>query len=260
MAIVSSGPVSFRDINVELGRSPTATISLGDTAVRSLLGIGSGVISLNNAYGKSSRTSPDIFTTAGTFAYVIPSYNTLTVEMWGGGGGGGATSGTAGGSGGATSGSGFGAIADGGGGGGCPQGAYRSIGSAGSGGTASGGNLTNTNGNPGVYYAIGGTAPFGGTGGTRATSYMGSGGNGNPPGGGGAGGYYDNGAGYWVWGGGGGSGAYVKSVFNSVNMGSPVIGSTIDITIGSGGAKGVTNNAGGSGGTGGAGKIIISWT
>ena len=38
MALPSSGAISFQQINVELGCTPTAVISLNDTAVRKLLG------------------------------------------------------------------------------------------------------------------------------------------------------------------------------------------------------------------------------
>jgi hypothetical protein len=41
-------------VNVELGLSATATISLNDTAVRNLAGVGSGQIGMNNLQGKSN--------------------------------------------------------------------------------------------------------------------------------------------------------------------------------------------------------------
>lgn len=43
-------------VNTELGRSATATISLGETAVRSLAGVASGAISMNDLRGKSAVT------------------------------------------------------------------------------------------------------------------------------------------------------------------------------------------------------------
>lgn len=52
MTMQTSGPISFQQINVELGLSPTATISLDGTTVRSLLGKPSGTISMQDAYGK----------------------------------------------------------------------------------------------------------------------------------------------------------------------------------------------------------------
>ena len=41
-------------VNTELGRSSTATISLGESAVRALAGVPSGTISMNNLRGKSA--------------------------------------------------------------------------------------------------------------------------------------------------------------------------------------------------------------
>lgn len=43
-----SGPISFRDLNIELGKDPDSTISLNDVAVRNLAGIPYGEISLNS--------------------------------------------------------------------------------------------------------------------------------------------------------------------------------------------------------------------
>lgn len=43
-------------VNTELGRSSTATISLGETAVRALAGVASGAISMNDLRGKSAVT------------------------------------------------------------------------------------------------------------------------------------------------------------------------------------------------------------
>jgi len=60
MALNASGPISLggstsgQSINLELGLSATAAISLNDAAVRTLLGAASGAITFNNAYGKSS--------------------------------------------------------------------------------------------------------------------------------------------------------------------------------------------------------------
>lgn len=60
MALVSSGTISIggtttnRSINLELGRSATATSSLNETDLRNLAGVSSGTISLSNFYGKSA--------------------------------------------------------------------------------------------------------------------------------------------------------------------------------------------------------------
>ena len=62
MALVSTGEISIggstagRSINLELGRAAGATSSLGETALRTLAGVASGAISMNNFYGKSNFT------------------------------------------------------------------------------------------------------------------------------------------------------------------------------------------------------------
>lgn len=75
MTLQSSGAISFRQINIELNKTATATISLNDTAVRTLLGKPSGIISMQDAYGKSdairyvntaARTSVSIYTLMGS--------------------------------------------------------------------------------------------------------------------------------------------------------------------------------------------------
>lgn len=56
------------DVNTELGRSATANISLNETAVRTLAGVASGTISMNNLRGKSNAPtfSPAGGNSAGT--------------------------------------------------------------------------------------------------------------------------------------------------------------------------------------------------
>ena len=75
MALQTSGAISLQQVNVELGNTSTATISLNDTAVRTLLGKPSGTISMQDAYGKSAeirfintvaRTSVSIYTLMGS--------------------------------------------------------------------------------------------------------------------------------------------------------------------------------------------------
>ena len=50
-----TGTISMSDVNVELGKSSTATISLNDTDVRILAGIPSGTISMNDLRGKTYK-------------------------------------------------------------------------------------------------------------------------------------------------------------------------------------------------------------
>ena len=56
MTLPASGAITMGDVNVELGYSSTATISLNDAAVRTLFGIPSGAISLNDGHGKSNAS------------------------------------------------------------------------------------------------------------------------------------------------------------------------------------------------------------
>lgn len=63
MTLNSSGPISLggstagQSINLELGKSATATVSLNDTDVRTLAGVASGAIIVpTNFYGKSAVT------------------------------------------------------------------------------------------------------------------------------------------------------------------------------------------------------------
>lgn len=56
MTLQASGAISLNQINVEMGLSGTAKISLNDAAVRQMLEKPSGAISMQNAYGKSFRT------------------------------------------------------------------------------------------------------------------------------------------------------------------------------------------------------------
>jgi len=75
MTMVSTGEISIggsatsgglnRSINIELGRSATATSSLNESALRTLAGVPSGAISLSNFYGKANQ-----------FAFTISSNQT----------------------------------------------------------------------------------------------------------------------------------------------------------------------------------------
>jgi hypothetical protein len=67
MTMVSTGPISLggtattgglnQSVNVELGRSGTASINMNESAVRTLAGVPSGAISMNNFYGKANQFS-----------------------------------------------------------------------------------------------------------------------------------------------------------------------------------------------------------
>ena len=68
MALESSGIMSIggstsgRSINLELGRSATATSSLGETDLRTLAGVASGAISMSDFYGASAGGNIDYYT------------------------------------------------------------------------------------------------------------------------------------------------------------------------------------------------------
>ena len=68
--------------------SGTSTISLADSAVRTLAGVASGAISFSDLYGKTAFTpGSQAFTANGT--YTVPfGYSSITIEVWGAGGGG----------------------------------------------------------------------------------------------------------------------------------------------------------------------------
>ena len=51
-----TGTISMANVNVELGRSSTASINLNETDVRTLAGVASGTISMNDLRGKTAVT------------------------------------------------------------------------------------------------------------------------------------------------------------------------------------------------------------
>jgi len=54
MALPASGQITLNQVNVELGNSGTAQISMNSSAVRGLFGIASGEIEMSDGYGKAN--------------------------------------------------------------------------------------------------------------------------------------------------------------------------------------------------------------
>ncbi len=76
-----TGTISMSQVNTELGRSATATISLGESAVRTLAGVPSGAISMDNLRGKSAVTfTPDGGTTSGA-PVLLESEDTFSASI-----------------------------------------------------------------------------------------------------------------------------------------------------------------------------------
>lgn len=65
MALPSSGPIKFSDINIELNFDNNFSLNLGRTQVRTLFGVSSGPISMRQGYGKSNTASAQYVIVAG---------------------------------------------------------------------------------------------------------------------------------------------------------------------------------------------------
>jgi hypothetical protein len=85
MPLNASGPISLagatagQSVALELGRTATTTTSLNESAVRTLLGVASGAISMSNAYSKANTLVPNgVATAAAPFYYDFTS----TVESF----------------------------------------------------------------------------------------------------------------------------------------------------------------------------------
>jgi hypothetical protein len=57
MALQSSGPISFSQINTELGVASNTTRNIGSASSRGLSGVASGQTSISNFYGKANRAA-----------------------------------------------------------------------------------------------------------------------------------------------------------------------------------------------------------
>ncbi len=79
MTLQTAGPISLGNVRAELGRAAGTSISLGETAVRNLAGVASGLIRLSNLYGKSSVA----FTPAGG----LSSGSLVVLSAWAAGAG-----------------------------------------------------------------------------------------------------------------------------------------------------------------------------
>ncbi len=180
--------------------------------------------------GGAVGANDEIYDTSGTYTFTVPTFSSLSVEVWGGGGAGQRAgyycSGAA--QAGGQSSFNYAVVANGGSGGGSSCG-YQA-GAGGAGGSATGGD-TNLSGNPGSS-ATGATPGIGG-----GTSY-GAGGDGQA-----------NGA--YLAGGGGGEGGYAKKTYSSGQL---AAGTSVTVIVGAGGvsaAGGVSNGF--------PGRVEIKW-
>lgn len=227
MATPSSGEIGFNHIAQVVYANPSATVSLGDGDVRTLLGIGSGEIGLNSAYSKPSPGNSGTYG-PGTYTFYVPAYQYLSVDVAGAGQGGRS-------------------------GHGCNQ-------------THCGYSpcATNCQGNndgaPGGYSAFNGVGGHGGSNNTNAGNNI----NGNI-GGGGAGGSPGHGWGQYSHGSDtyGGSGGRVQYTWTK-GIDGPAYGTGLTVLVGSGGHGGVGGQGatiGGDGaGDGGNGWVYINWS
>ena len=71
MTLPVSGPISLKDVNVELGLSGTTSIGMNDASVRTLFGVPSGPISMDNGYGKSNRVTASATISSDTANYTV---------------------------------------------------------------------------------------------------------------------------------------------------------------------------------------------
>ena len=75
MALPSTGAISLNAVNIELGLSGTATISMNQSNVRTLFQKASGAISMSDGWGKSAVTAP-------TWTYGAPTGGDEYICEW----------------------------------------------------------------------------------------------------------------------------------------------------------------------------------
>ena len=83
MALQSSGAISLNNVNVELGNSGTAYITMGSAAVRGLFDVASGAISLSDGYGASSGPSRGLYASGFTDAADLNVIDYITLATTG---------------------------------------------------------------------------------------------------------------------------------------------------------------------------------
>jgi hypothetical protein len=86
MTTPSSGAISFSQIVAITMNNASATVTLNDGDVRTLLGVSSGQISMDAAWGKPVAGSAGYG--PGSYTFYVPPYQYLTSDVAGGGSGG----------------------------------------------------------------------------------------------------------------------------------------------------------------------------
>jgi hypothetical protein len=81
-----SGTISLANVNTELGLAATTTISMNQTNVRTLAGVPSGAISMQNLQNKSNRVTASATISSDTTNYTLntakaPGYSAGTTDM-----------------------------------------------------------------------------------------------------------------------------------------------------------------------------------
>lgn len=88
MPTPSSGPLSFSSIASIVFNNTSSQINMGNSLVRTLAGIGSGQLSFSSLRNKPTAGSAN-YTTPGTYTFLCPAYQNISIDVRGGGGGGG---------------------------------------------------------------------------------------------------------------------------------------------------------------------------